>query len=270
VNECIDQPFCTVFAPSVYHRASPGSFQLLGSSQPFGGNATAITAKGSNNVVLATEAGVFFWDGSSWNATSITASSPISAVRYCGSMLYAVDTSGVWYSGTSSVLTRKPAITLSPLRALHCPNDMVEWTAGDGVLFEQDGAGGWMERSSMSVNQAPWLAVWSPGPGEAWAFGAASYGVYWNTEDLILIDSPGGVQPDRINGMWGSTVDNLYAVGVVSQPFSFGMGVRFDGAQWTLIDTGSQRELLSIDGAAPLNVWLGSKGGGILRGVAPP
>ncbi len=69
--------------------------------------------------------------------------------------------------------------------------------------------------------------------------------------------------------MWGSSVDNLYVVGSVSVPYAFGVAIRFDGSQWTLVDSGSQRDVLAIDGSAPLTVWMGTKGGGVLRGVAP-
>jgi hypothetical protein len=270
VNECSDPPFCTVFSSAVYHRTGQGMFEKLGGdTQPFGGAATSVVAHSATDVVVATASGVFFFDGMSWNLTQTSATSPITALKYCGMTLYGVDGAGTWYRGGPTILTRQPPLTMNGLYALHCPTDMQEWTAGDGVLFERNGSNSWVQHSSTSVNQASWRAVWSPGQGEAWAFGLSTYGVYWNTEDLIVIDGPGGVQPTAINGMWGSSVDNLYAVGVVTLPFSFGMGVRFDGSEWTLVDTGSQREVLAIDGAAPLNAWLGSRGGGILRGVGP-
>jgi hypothetical protein len=269
VNECSDPPFCTTFSSAVWHRTGQGQFELLGGTQPFSGAATSVVAHSATDVVVSTESGVFFFDGMSWNLSQTSATSPITALKYCGTTLFGVDATGTWYRGTAGVLTRQPPITSSGLYALHCPTDMETWTAGDGVLFSRDGTGGFTEHTSTSVNEASWRAVWSPGQGEAWAFGLASYGIYWDTEDMIVIDGPGGVQPTAINGMWGSTVDNLYAVGVVSLPFSFGMGVRFDGSEWTLVDTGSQREVLAIDGAAPLNVWIGSRGGGILRGVGP-
>ena len=94
--------------------------------------------------------------------------------------------------------------------------------------------------------------------------------MYWNTQDLILIDSPGGTSPDVINGMWVSTIDNLYAVGLTQLPVPYGLGLRFDGSEWRQVDMGSQRSVTAIDGTTNTNVFIGTKGGGILRGVTTP
>jgi hypothetical protein len=119
------------------------------------------------------------------------------------------------------------------------------------------------------VQQAAWRAVWSPGPGEAYVFGDARYGAYWNTEELQVIDAPGGFVPDVINGLWGSTVDNLYAVGALTFPIQTGLALRFDGYQWKLVDSGSQRPVMCIDGKAKDEIWLGTTAGGVLHGVPP-
>jgi hypothetical protein len=268
VNECMDPPTCKTLAGAVYHRTAPGVFEKLGGFQPFPGPLATLTAHSINDVVVGGVNGSFFWDGMMWSDTQGVVSG-ITAARYCGTTLYEVDAQGTWYQGGASAATRMPAVSPTGLYALECPTDMEEWAAGDGVLLSRIGPGGWTTHTSENVNQAGWRAVWSPGQGEAWAFGQAQYGVYWDTQELNIIQGLGGVVPNNINAMWGSTVDNLYAVGFATVPFEFGMGVRFDGSDWKLIDTGSQREVLSVDGAAPLNVWMGSKGGGVLRGVAP-
>ena len=155
------------------------------------------------------------------------------------------------------------------LWAFDCPSDNELWAGGDGVLFSRVGSGAWAPRDSMEVQHAPYRAVWSPGPGEVFAFGDASFGTYWDTQTLRLIQGPGGTQPDIINGLWGSAPGNLYAVGLTNVPVSFGLGLRFDGADWRLVDMGSQRSVTAIDGTTHTNVFIGTRGGGILRGVTP-
>ena len=44
-------------------------------------------------------------------------------------------------------------------------------------------------------------------------------------------------------------------------------GTPTDGYQWTVIDSGSQRPVTSIDGAGNKEIWLGTSNGGVLHGV---
>jgi hypothetical protein len=81
---------------------------------------------------------------------------------------------------------------------------------------------------------------------------------------------------DVATASWGSSVDNLYMVGFTNPPIRFGFMMRFDGVQWRLIDSGSQRRVTAIDGfttmqngAQRTTLWLGTVGGGVLRSVQP-
>lgn len=280
VNECANSN-CTAFVPSVYHRTAGGEFALLGATQPFGGRAWALAAKSATDVVLAvsnpdgSNPAMYFWDGTVWAAAQASGgfgAGTLLALKYCGANLYGVGVGGNWFRGGPTLITRQAALGMDDLYAFHCPKglDTELWTAGDGALFSRAGANNWGARNSQTVNHAAWRAVWSPGQGEAFAFGDSRYGVYWNTQDLILIDSPGGTSPDVINGMWGSTIDNLYAVGLTQLPVPYGLGLRFDGSEWRQVDMGSQRSVTAIDGTTNTNVFIGTKGGGILRGVTTP
>jgi hypothetical protein len=77
------------------------------------------------------------------------------------------------------------------------------------------------------------------------------------------------VRIDVANGLWGSSVDNLYMVGLASLPAPFGFALRFDGVQWSLVDSGAQRTATCIDGRAKDVIWIGTEGGGVLRAVPP-
>lgn len=279
VNECANSN-CTAFTPAVYQRDAAGVFTPVGGAQPFGGKIWAMAARSKNDVVVAVALAdgsapqVWFWDGSQWAATVVSGGfggGTLLALRYCGATLYGVGVGGSWYRGGPTLLTRQAALGMDNLWALHCPTDTEQWTAGDGVLFSRIGSGAWGARDSMAVAHAPYRAVWSPGQGESFQFGDSRFGTYWNTQELSSIDGPGGTLPDVINGLWGSSVDNLYAVGL-SQPFpvAFGLGVRFDGSDWRLVDMGSQRSVTAIDGTTNTNAFIGTKGGGVLRGIVPP
>jgi hypothetical protein len=276
-NECANSS-CTAFTPQVYQRDAAGVFTLVGGSQPFGGRVWAMAARSKNDVVVSVAAAdgsapsVWFYNGNSWSPAVVTGGlgGVILALKYCGTTLYGAGANGMWYRGGPTQLTRQPALGMDHLWALDCPVDNEQWLGGDGVLFSRVGSGSFGARDSMAVSHAPYRAVWSPGPGEAFAFGDASFGTYWNTQDLVLIQGPGGTQPDVINGLWGSSPDNLYAVGLTQLPVPFGLGIRFDGADWRLVDMGSQRAVNSIHGTTNTNVFIGTRGGGVLRGVPPP
>jgi hypothetical protein len=168
------------------------------------------------------------------------------------------------YSGEGS-LAETGSLGGVDLYALSCPNPTDLWVAGDYSLFENG-----MGVMSSTVEPGPWRSVWSPGPGEAFAFGQAFYGVYWDSQNMNVVSAPGGLVPDNLPAMWGSSIDNLYLVGDTLRPFSTGYGVRFDGAYWTLIDIGAHRNATAVAGSSNTEVWVGTRGGGLLQGLPPP
>ncbi|MBK7858323.1 MAG: Ig-like domain-containing protein [Archangiaceae bacterium] len=279
VNECANSN-CTAFTPAVYQRDAQGVFSLVGGAQPFGGKIWALAARSKTDVVAAVVLAdgsapqVWFYDGNQWSAAVVMGGfggGTLLQLRYCGSTLFGVGLGGSWYRGGPTLLTRQTALGMDTLWSIACPTDTELWSAGTGALFSRVGSASWVARNTMGIEHPDYRAVWSPGQGESFQFGDARFGTYWNTAELSLIDSPGGTLPDVINGIWGSSVDNLYAVGVSQAvPVVFGLGVRFDGSDWRQVDMGSQRAVTAIDGTTNTNAFIGTRGGGVLRGVVPP
>ena len=268
VNDCVNST-CSSKIGSVYTRVGPGNWQLLGAPQPFGNELFAIAAKGKD-VVVSTPNAVYHYDGAAWSAIPTTGiTGPIRDLRHCGQYLYGVGMSGTIFKGGSTLLQSQGTAGTRDLYSIHCPNDFELWVAGSGALYSKIGTAVWTPRNSSTVNHADYRAVWSPGGGEAFSFGDSSYGTYWNTADLTAIEMPGGIRPDVVAGLWGSSIDNLYAVGSSVTPVPFGFALRFDGINWRMVDSGSQRNVTAIDGWSPSEIWLGTEGGGILKAVPP-
>lgn len=268
-NTCANAA-CTAKTGAVYTRTAPGQWTQVG-SQTFT-EIHALTAASVTEVMIATVPAIYRWDGVGWNNVLVTGgiSSPIRALKFCGPTLHAIGNGGAYYRGgpTSMTLQSSPALGVDQF-GFDCPVETELWAAGSGSLSSKSGSGAWVPRTTTGVQQAAWKAVWSPGIGEAYVFGDAIYGGYWNTEELQVINTPGGLAPDVIWGMWGSSVDNLYAVGALTFPIKTGLALRFDGYQWKLVDSGAQRPVLSIDGRSATEIWLGTASGGVLRSVPP-
>lgn len=269
VNECISSG-CGSKAGAVYRRVSVGNFEKLGGTQPFASQLYGMAVKG-NDVLVASASAIYHYDGQSWSTLPVTngVPGPIFQLRFCGNTLYGVGVNGSFYRGTATSVTRLVNVGQANLYSLHCPVDTVLWVAGTEFIAERIGTGSFTPRTSMDLNPADWRAVWSPGQNEAFVFGDARYGMYFDTVKLNAIDVPGGIAPDFINAMWGSSIDNLYLVGSTAVPVPFGLALRFDGADFRLVDSGSQQMVTSIDGSSNTEVWLGTEKGGVLRAVPP-
>lgn len=269
VNECLGTA-CTAKNGAVYARSANGSWDLLGAPQPFGGEVFAVTARGKDVLVSLNNA-VYRWDGAAWTAIPLQGGlqGPLYDLQWCSGSLYGVGQGGVVFKGGATLLSYQGTVGGRTLRSIHCPSDSQIWVAGDRGLFSRATSGMWSSRTTMGVNHADYYAVWSPGENEAFAFGDSRYGVYWDTEQLNVVDSPGGLYVDVATGLWGSSIDNLYMVGKTLLPSVFGFALRFDGVQWRLVDSGSQRPVTSISGSSRTEIYLGTEGGGLLRGVIP-
>jgi Bacterial Ig-like domain (group 2) len=261
---------CTAKTGTVYTRTGPGQWAQVG-NQTFT-EIFAMTVRTPTELMVATVPAMYRWDGISWTGVPVTGglNVPMRAMKFCGNTLHGVGTGGNHWRGGATTLTLQSSVAVGIDQfGLDCPNENELWAAGTGSLASRTGSANWVARSTQGVNHAPYRAVWSPGQGEAYAFGDARFGAYWNTEEVQVIDAPGGLIPDVINGLWGSTVDNLYAVGSMTFPIQTGLALRFDGYQWRLVDSGSQRPVTSIDGASSTEIWLGTTSGGVLKSVAP-
>lgn len=269
VNECIDST-CSDRIGKVMHRSPDGGFEPLG-AQGFTGPLYAVIARSASDVLVSADTSSWHYDGTTWSSAVVNPSGqfqPILDFKQCGAEVWGTGAGGTVYQGTTTVLANVGTAAQANLYSLWCPSANEIWVAGDGVMASRVGGATWTPRTSSSINQARWRAVWAPGGGEGFAYGVASYGIYWNTETLSTIE-PLPIQADVVNAMWGSTIDNLYAVGLTTQPIRFGFALRYDGVQWRLIDSGSQRSVTTIDGVSPTNIWVGTEGGGLLRSVPP-
>lgn len=272
VNECVDV-LCTQQTGSVLHQG-PNGWEPLGPPQPFSRPVHAIVARGGMDVIVDTDDGVFRWDMTQWRPMPTSRLGPIRDLKWCGGRLVGAGDNGAAYFGDTTGLTPSEVAMMGDLHAVSCPNATEIWVAGDALLVQRTGQT-WTPRESMMIRQGPWRTVYAPGGGEAWAFGDARFGVYWDTANLSLFESfP--IPMDVATASWGSSVDNLYMVGFTNPPIRFGFMMRFDGVQWRLIDSGSQRRVTAIDGfttmqngAQRTTLWLGTVGGGVLRSVQP-
>jgi hypothetical protein len=271
VNECVD-PACMVKRGSVMHQGAT-DWEPLGAPQPFAGHETfAIVAK-DQDVIVAASNGVYRWDGTQWLNLPTNLAGPIRDLKFCGALLVGAGDNGAAYTGTANqlVLSALPSI-MGDAYAVSCPSQTEIWIAGDEYLAQRIGTT-WTPRTSMMVSQGPWRTVYAPGGGEAWAYGDAMFGAYWDSTTLTAFEAfP--IPIDVATASWGSAVDSLYMVGGTNPPVRFGFMMRFDGVQWRLIDSGSQRRATAIDGVVTLvggqprtTLWLGTLGGGVLRSV---
>lgn len=262
VNECATAD-CTARSGKVMLRSATGAWEELG-FQPFTGPLFSVAAKGPTDVFAGGEGVVWHYDGMSWTPQFFSGA-PINGMAVCGNDVWAVGAGGGVYKGAGATLTAQNALGGNDLYAVHCQSASEVWIAGDQALFRNRTA-----VNDMDVTHALYRAVWTPAGNEVYGFGEDSFGTYWDTANLNVINQPGGTHPEVVTGLWGSSVDNLYAVAWTVNPLTFGYGLRFNGAQWSLVDTGAQRNPTSIHGYSATDIFIGTEGGGILKGVAPP
>lgn len=265
---------CTQIQPSVLTRSSNGDWVKLGTTSPFGAAMTAIAMRSPTEVYAATSSGLYVYDGS-WSQVSASGGSQSFAdIALCGTSLWTVGGGGASYKGTSPTVIRQvastPSGTSEDLYGVFCPTATEVWSAGvtsmgAGILLKDK-----KPVNTQGVKHAPYLNVWSPGPGEAFAFGDARFGGYWDTANVNVVDQLGGIGADVVTSQWGSTADNHYLVGYSSIPIRFSFALRSDGAQWRIIDPGAARIPTVVTGSSNTDVWVGTQFGGILRGVNPP
>lgn len=269
VNECADVR-CLTRRGTVLHQG-PTGYELLGTlptSQPL----HAIVARGPNDVIVSGQTSVFRWDGTGWGTVTLPVPmqgqnlpGPMLDLAWCGSTLWGANEDGNAYQGNAASLSTMGSFGV-PLTTIHCPTPGEVWVAGQQLLASKKTQGTWSSVTSM-VNQAPWQAVWSPGAGEAFAYGDAMFGVYFDTKDLLSQLSTGGVPIDVAEAMWGNKIDNLYMTGLTTT--GAGFMLRFDGINWSPIDPGASRRGTALGGRSTNEIWLGTEGGGVLKAVPP-
>lgn len=265
VNECTDVR-CASRVGTVMHRGANG-FEPLG-TLPTAGPVRAIVARSNTEVIVATPNTVALWDGAAWTTVPVGGlQGPINDLQWCGSDLWAAGEGGTVYKGNTALLNSAGALTSAALKALFCRSSEEVWVAGDGYLAARPAQGPWTPKENADVNQADWRAVWSPGLDEGFAYGDARFGVYWDTRTLLLQEATGPIAVDVSTALWGTSIDNLYMAGLASLPSAFGFLLRFDGINWSLVDSGAQRKGTALTGRSATEIWLGTEGGGVLKAV---
>jgi hypothetical protein len=269
VNECVDLT-CAARTGVVMHRGATG-YEPLGTFPATGERVFAIVARSNTEVIVSAQSQVYLWNGTAWSVLpSGGLSGPLLDLVWCGQELWGASALGTVYKGTATTMALSASLTTNPLYSLHCPVPGELWVAGTEYFASRTASSGWTQRTSDTINQAPWQAVWSPGPGEGFAFGDALFGVYWDTQGLVLQDATGPIGVDVATAMWGNKIDNLYMAGLSKLPSVFGFMLRFDGINWSLVDPGAHRKGTSLFGRSNNEIWLGTEGGGVLKAVAPP
>lgn len=267
VNECVDLR-CASRQGVVMHQGAAG-FEPLG-TLPTTEKLSSIVARTDDEVIVAAETTVYLWSGTAWSTVPLGGlQGPILDMTWCGTALWAAGEGGTVYKGNATLIDSMGSISAGPLTSVHCPTPAEVWVAGTEYIASKTAMGTWTARTSDSVAQGPWKAVWSPGLGEGFAFGDARFGVYFDTKDLLLQEGTGPISIDVATSMWGNKIDNLYMTGLTTLPSVFGFMLRFDGINWSLVDSGASRKGTSLFGRDTNEIWLGTEGGGVLKAVAP-
>lgn len=282
---------CSFSDAEVLYRNASGEWLTLGASQPFNSEILALYAVSSTEVYAGGRGFLYRWNGASWTAFSSSeiGSRFVADLTRCGDTLVvvgyeevpvglAVELQGRWWTGTDA-LTARPTLLVDgtakpPLTSVSCSSKDSVIIAGSNALFENS-----IPRTNVddplttdvnegSFQNAAWTHVWSPAASEAYAFGGTYYGAMWNGYNLAPLQFP-AIQAESVGGLWGTSVDNLYAVGLTVEPNRFGYAMRFNGVAWDWIDLGSMRRPLGIDGRTPVDSYVVTEKGGILRSVAP-
>jgi len=88
--------------------------------------------------------------------------------------------------------------------------------------------------------------VWSAGAADTWAVGAA--GVYRRGGEAWILQPP-AAPPGRPLALHGSSAAEVWAVG------RHGETARWDGAAWSVVDSGTTEDLRGVWAVGPGDVW---------------
>lgn len=207
----------------------------------------------SANEAYAVGAGgaVFKWNGVSWGALNSGTGSDLYAVCSGGAgTAVAVGQNGIALRINGTTVTSGSGGTASSLRGVWCVGASDTFAVGDnGVVVRDSGTG---------------FAAFAQ-PGTASSIGGiwgTSAGNFWLAAGADLYQYSGGYTKHSpgVTGMraiWGGRADDVYAVG------DKGAVLRWSGASWTRVDSGTPRDLYGVGGNSQY-VWFAGDGGAIL------
>jgi hypothetical protein len=114
-------------------------------------------------------------------------------------------------------------------------------------------AGAWFWDSNFLIppNSAP-NAVWAFAPDDAW-IGGENILVHWDGTSWTSVANP---TVNRIDGIWGSSSTDVWAVaGGIGGAGSYTL-IHWDGSSWSVVDPGIPDNLNAIWGDAQNDVWV--------------
>jgi hypothetical protein len=208
----------------------------------------------SDQIALATSAGVERWDGTAW--TKILEGKP--AVAITGTAiddLWAITGAGDEirrYDGTTWTLSRyQPG---EELRAIFALDKTSVWVVGDaGLILHYDGAA-WLPEVSPVSRQ--FMAVWASSATNVWAAGALGTVLHRNAgggwDDLTT-----GTM-ETLTGISGSSKDDVWFVGIGTT------GLHWDGTRF--VDAAIEPSASAITITSGVS-WAAGRAGGLNRRV---
>jgi hypothetical protein len=188
------------------------------------------------------------YDGQAFTPLSSGETGAIRALKQCGADLWATGDQGFLgrYDG-AGVFQPVAGGDGATFRALGCSSARDVWAVGDYAVWHFDG-NVWASVVTPNINAQPWRAV-SVGPDEVWIGGETGFLLHSpDHSDWEAVLSPAGVTFYGAYGLWESEPGDLYLVGSQQRPRQAVL-LRFDGALWHSLDSGTSRELLAIDGS---------------------
>lgn len=120
------------------------------------------------------------------------------------------------------------------------------WTVGEnGMAYRYDPATGALHDVATGVNGILY-GVWGTAPDNVWAVGfgppeARTVLLHWNGVAWSPFPYPPEIGGAALFKIDGRAADDIYACG------SFGTLIHFDGTSWTKVESGTSRDLLTVD-----------------------
>lgn len=231
---------------------------------------SAIAARSAGDVYFGGEGSrLFRYDGSSVQPLTTDGNGDVRGMKVCGADVWAVGSNGfaAKFDGATRFKVDSPGS--NGLRAIACTDANDIWIAGDYVTFRR-GQNAWTRVTTDDFNQSAWRAIWVDGQ-DVFLAGEATYLLHLDrvSNAWEVMDQPAGLRLRGAYGLWAGESGELYLAGVQQRPRA-GLLLRYDGAQWTALDPGTDQPLSAIDGTAPGTFLVAGAGGALLHSNPPP
>ena len=209
------------------------------------------------------------YNGSSWNTIALTDPLLRGLDRIWGSSVNTVwasgsDTNfyaGIWRWDGANWNNAYRGSSLSIIRGVFGDKLGKAYAVGDaGYIVRYDGTR-WSQISDGDISPGKLYGGWGSDAANVWAVG----GGFANDKGYIFRNVSGKwvkesyETPKRLTAAWGSAADDVWAVGIG------GKIIRWNGQNWTTIDSGVTADLADVSGVSTNNVWAVGAGGIVLH-----